>query len=120
MKADIEKSILRWKLLPGSVPSQNLSAKTTTPKQKRKLPVKPQISVKSTTKRTQKTSLSITSALASPLFKYEEPITKDAETQADNYWSMMVYWFITVKIILESKIQEYSTQIQELQKELCS
>ena len=120
MKADIEKSILRWKLLPGSVPSQNLSAKTTTPKQKRKLPVKPQISVKSTTKRTQKNSLLITSALALPLFKYEEPITKDVETQADNYRSMMVYWFVIVKIIWESKIQEYSTQIQELQKELCS
>ena len=84
METNIEKSFLRWKLLPGSVPSQNLSGKTATPKQERKLPVKPQIFVKSTPKRTEKTSLSITSSLALPLLNYEEPMTKDVETQTDN------------------------------------
>ena len=63
---DIKKSFLRWNLLPGSFSSQNVSDKTTTPKQKRKLPVRQEITVKSTPKRTQKTSRSITSLLALP------------------------------------------------------
>ena len=62
----IKKSFLRWNLLPGSFLSQNLSGKTTTPKQERKLPVRQEITVKSTPKKTQKTSLSITSPLALP------------------------------------------------------
>ena len=59
---------MRRKLLPGSVPSQKLPRKTTTPKQ-RILSVRQQITVKSTPKRTQKTSQPITS------------MTKDIETQ---------------------------------------
>ena len=81
---DIKKSFLRWKLLPASFPSQNLPGKTTTPKQERKLLVRQQITVKSTSKRTQKTSLSITSPLALPLLNYEEPMTKDVGTQTNN------------------------------------
>ena len=81
---DIKKSFLIWKFLPGSFPSQNLPDKTTTPKQERKLPVRQQITVKSTPKRTQKTSLSITSPLALPLLNYEEPMTKDVGTQTNN------------------------------------
>ena len=61
MEKDIKKSLLRWKLLAGSAPSQNLPRKTTKPKQERKPPVRRQVTVKLTTKRTQKTSLSITS-----------------------------------------------------------
>ena len=60
METDIKKPFLRWKLLPGSAFSQNLPGKTTAPKQERKLLVKRQITVKSTHKRTEKTSLSIT------------------------------------------------------------
>ena len=67
MEKDIKKSFLKWKLLPGSVPSQNIPGKTTTPKQRRKLPLKQQITVKSTSKITQKISLSISSPLALPL-----------------------------------------------------
>ena len=81
---DIEKSFSRSKLLRSSVPSENLQGKTTTPKQERKLPVIQQIRVKSTHKRTQKTSLSITSPLALPLLHYEEPMTKDVGTQTDS------------------------------------
>ena len=81
---------MRWKLLPGSFPSQNLQGKTTTPKQERKLPVRQQIAVKSTPKRTQKTSLSITSLLALPLLNYEEPWTKDVGTQTENTLSEML------------------------------
>ena len=81
---DIKKSFLRWKLLPGSFPSQNLPGKTTTPRQERKLPVRQQITVQSTPKRTQKTSLSVTSSLALPLLNYEEPMTKDLGTQTNN------------------------------------
>ena len=40
LKTDIKKSSMRWKLLPGSVSSQNLQDKTFTPKQERKLPTK--------------------------------------------------------------------------------
>ena len=43
-----------------------------------------QITVKSTPKRTQKTSLSITLPLALPLLNYEEPIIKDVGTQTNN------------------------------------
>ena len=71
-------------MLPGSFPSQNVSGKSTTPKQEKKLPVRQQITVKSTPKRTQKTSLSITSPLALPLLNYEEPMTKDVGTQTNN------------------------------------
>ena len=49
-----------------------------TPKQERKLSVRQQITVKSTPKKTQKTSLSIT------LLNYEEPMTKDVGTQTNN------------------------------------
>ena len=43
-----------------------------------------QITVKSTPKRTQKASLSITLPLALPLLNYEEPITKDVGTQTNS------------------------------------
>ena len=49
-KKEIKKLFLRWKLLPGSFPSQDLPGKSTTSKQERKLPVKQQITVKSTPK----------------------------------------------------------------------
>ena len=78
------KSYLRWKLLPGSSLLENLLGKTTTPKQERKLPIRQQITVKSTPQRTQKTSLSITSPVALPLLNYEEPITKEVGTQTNN------------------------------------
>lgn len=81
---DIKKSILWWKLRTGSVPSQNLPGKTTTPKQEKKLPVKRQITVKSTPKRTQKNSLWINSPLDLPFFNYEGPMTKVAGTQTEN------------------------------------
>ena len=85
---DIKKPFLRWKLLPGSVLLQNLPGKTTTPTQERKLPVKQQIIVKSTTKITQKTSLSITLPLVLPLplalLNNEEPMTKNVGTQTNH------------------------------------
>ena len=81
---DIKKSFSRWKLLPGSFPSLNLPGKTIKPKQERKLPVREQITVKSTPKRTQKTSLPITLPLSLPLLNYEEPMTKDVGTQTNN------------------------------------
>ena len=56
-----EKVILRWKLLTGCFPAQNIPGKSTTPKQEPKLPVSQEITVKSTPKRNEKTSLSITS-----------------------------------------------------------
>ena len=80
----IKKSFTRWKLLPCSFSSQNLPGKTITPKQERNISVRQQITVKSTPKRTQKTSLSITLPLALPLLNYEEPITKDVGTQTNN------------------------------------
>ena len=67
MKTDIKKSSLGWKLLSGSVPSQNIS-----------------IPGKWTPERTQKTSLSVISPLALPLPNYEEPMTNDITTQTDN------------------------------------
>ena len=82
MEKDIKKPFLRWKLLPGSVLLQNLPGKTTTPTQERKLPVKQQIIVKSTTKITQKTSLSITLPLV--LLNNEEPMTKNVGTQTNH------------------------------------
>ena len=118
---------MRWKLVPGSVPSQNLPDKTTTPKQERKLPVKRQIIVKSTPKRTQKTSLSITSSLISPFLNYEEPMTKNVGTQTDNtifelldHDYSLYHTDYSKNIIFELKIKEYSTQIQEFKKEICS
>ena len=118
---------MRWKLVPGSVPSQNLPDKTTTPKQERKLPAKRQIIVKSTPKRTQKTSLSITSSLVSPFLNYEEPMTKNVGTQTDNtifelldHDYSIYHTDYSKHLIFESKIKEYSTQIQEFKKEICS
>ena len=107
---------------------KNLQGKTTTPKQERKLPVRQQITVKSTPKRTQKTSLSITLPLALPLLNYEEPMTKDVGTLTNNTlfefldhdYSLYHTDYTKNIIILESKIQEYSIQIQELKKEICS
>ena len=124
---DIKKPFLRWKLLLGSFPSQNLPGKITTPKQELKLPVRQQITVKSIPKRTLKTSLSITSPLALPLLNYEEPITKDVGTQTNstlfellNYdYSLYHTDYSKYITTLESKIQEYSTQFQELTKEIC-
>ena len=84
MEKDIKNPFLRWKLLPGSVLLQNLPGKTTTPTQERKLPVKQQIIVKSTTKITQKTSLSITLPLVLPLLNNEEPMTKNVGTQTNH------------------------------------
>ena len=109
---------MRWKLLPGSFPSQNLPGKTITSKQERKLPARQQITVKSTPKRTQKNSLSTTSPLALPLLNYEEPVTKDVGTQINNTlfellghdYSLYHIGYSKNIIILESKIQEYSTQ----------
>ena len=75
---------MKWKFLPGSVPSQNLPGKTATPKQERKLSVKQQNTVKSTPRKTQRTSLPITLPLAFPLLNYEEPITEDVGTQTNN------------------------------------
>ena len=69
---------MRRNLLPGSVPSQNGSVRTASPKQQGKLPVKLHIAVKST----QKSLLSIISPL--PLPNYEELITKDLEVQTSN------------------------------------
>ena len=114
-----KKSFLRWKLLPGSVSSQKLPHKATTPNQERKLPVRQQITVKSTPKRTQKTSLSITLLLALHLLNYEEPMTKDVGIQTDNTffeflhddYSIYQTYYSKNIIILELKIQEYSTQI---------
>ena len=124
---DIKESFLRWKLLPGSFPSQNVPGKTTTPKQERKLPVRQQITVKSTPKRNEKTSLSITLPLALPLLNYEEPMTKDVGTQTNNTLFQMLDHDYSLyhndyskNIVLESKIQECSTQIQGLKKEICS
>ena len=103
---------MRWKLLQGSVPSQNLPGKTTTTK----LRAKRQITVKLTPKRTQKTSLSITSPLALTLLNYEEPMSKDIETQTDNTlcelldhdYSLYHTDYSKNIIILESKIRKYS------------
>ena len=79
-------------------------------------------------KRTQQTSLSITSPLPLPLLNYEELMTNDVGTQTNNTLFELLdhdYSFDHTDyskniIILESKIQEYSTQIQELKKEICS
>ena len=87
----------------------------------RKLPLKQQITVKSTARRTQTNSLSITLPLALPLINYEEPVTKDVGTQNDNtlfelldhYPLYHMDYSKNIKI-LELKVQEYSTHIQEL------
>ena len=123
----IKKSFLRQKLLPGSVPQQNLPGKNTTPKQS-KVPVKRQIAVKSTPRRTQKTSLSITLPIALPLHNYEEVMIRDIETYTNNllfelsehYYSLYHTEYSKNITILKFKIQEYSTQMQELKKEICS
>ena len=120
MKTDIKKSSLRWKLLSGSVPSQNLPDKT--------LHQNISIPGKWTPERTQKTSLSVISPLALPLPNYEEPMTNDITTQTDNTlfklldhdYSLYFIILVTVKTYLESKIQEYSMQIQELKKKISS
>ena len=92
-KQILKKSSLRWKLLPGSVHSQ--PSKTTKLKQKRKLPPKWQITVKSTPRRAHKTSLSITTPLVLPFFttplvllNYEEPMTKNVGIQTDHDYSL--------------------------------
>ena len=73
---------------------------------------------------------SITSLLSLPLLNNEEPTAEDVVTQTDNtpttlflnYWTMTIHFIILIIyyikniIILESKIQEYSAQIQELKK----
>ena len=90
MEKDIETSFSRGKLLPSSVPSEKLPGKTTTPKKEKKLLVIQQITVKSTLKRTQKTSLSITSPSALPLLNYEELMTKDVWTQTESALSELL------------------------------
>ena len=90
METDIKKLSQRWKLLPGSVPSQNLPRKTST-KQERKLPVKQQITAKSTPRRTQKTSVSNNSPFALPWSYYEEPMTKVVGVQTDSTLSDLLY-----------------------------
>lgn len=60
--------------------------KSITPRQEGNLPVKRQIFVKSTPKRTRKTSLLITSPLALSLLNYEEPMTDVVGTQNENTW----------------------------------
>ena len=80
METVIKKSFLRLKLLPGSFSSQTLPGKITTPKQKEL------IAVKSTPKRTQKTSLFNYFAFifTLPLLNNEEPLAEDVVTQTDN------------------------------------
>ena len=90
MEKDIETSFSRGKLLPSSVPSEKLPGKTTTPKKEKKLLVIQQITVKSTLKRTQKTSLSITSPSALPVLNYEELMTKDVWTQTESALSELL------------------------------
>ena len=119
MEKHIKKAFLRWKLLPGcsltELTRKNQYTKT------RKLPLKQQITVKSTARRTQTNSLSITLPLALPLINYEEPVTKDVGTQNDNtlfelldhYPLYHMDYSKNIKI-LELKVQEYSTHIQEL------
>ena len=102
---------MRWKLLPGSFPSQNLPGKITTPKQEQKQ----QATVKPTPKRTQKTSRSIISPLALPLLNHKETMTKDAGTKTSNTlfeffdhdYSLCHTDYSKNIIILESKIQEH-------------
>ena len=102
-------------MLPGSFPSQNLPGKVTTPKQEQKLPVRQQVTVKPTPKRTQKTSRSIISPLALPLLNHEETMTKDVGTQTNNTlfeffdhdYSLCHTDYSKNIIILESKIQEH-------------
>ena len=97
MEADIKKSFLRWKPLPGSVPSE-----ITTPKETRKLPVKLQVTIKSTPKKTQKTSPLITSPVALFLINYGEPMTKDVGTQTGNtllnYWTIIIHFIILIAV----------------------
>lgn len=68
-------------VLPGSVLSQNVTVKTFTLKQERKVLINGQIYVKWTPKRTTKTLLSIISPLALPALNYEERMTKDVGTK---------------------------------------
>ena len=84
-----------------SVLLQNLPGKTTIPKQERKLPVKQQIIVKSTTKITQKTSLSITLPLVLPLLNNEEPMTKNVGTQTDHtLFALLEYDYSLIILII--------------------
>ena len=68
---------MRRNLLPGSVPPQNGSVRTASPKQQGKLPVKLHIAVKSTQK-------------PLPLPNYEELITKDLEVQTSNTFFVLL------------------------------
>ena len=69
-----------------SASSKKRIGKSITPRQEGNLPVKRQIFVKPTPKRTCKTSLSITSPLALSLLNYEEPMTDVVGTQNENTW----------------------------------
>ena len=93
METVIKKSFLRRKLLPGSVPSQNVLGRTASPKQERKLPVKLHIAVKST----QKTLLSIISPLPLRFPNYEELMAKNLETQtSNNFFCITKRWLFTL------------------------
>ena len=122
---DIKKSFLRWKLLPGSVPSQAIPCKTTTPKQERKLPVKGQITVTSTPKKLRRPLYQLLQSSALLLLNYEEPITKDIGTNSslfellDHDYSLY-HTNYNKDNNFGSKIQGYSTQIQQLKKEIYS
>ena len=62
-------------------------------------------------------SLSITSPIAIPLPNYEEPMTKEVETETDSTllglfnYTYLPYYIKNITI-LESTIQEHSNQIQ--------
>ena len=66
------------------LPHKTYQVKPLHQNKKMKLPVRKQITVISIPKRTQKTSLSITSPPALLLVNYEEPMTKDVGTQTNN------------------------------------
>ena len=93
----------------------------------RQLTVRQHITVKSTPKELRRPQ-KITSPLALTLLNYEEPMTKLVGIQTNNTlfeWLDHDYSRYHInygkKIIsLQSKIQKYSTQIQELKKEICS
>ena len=107
METDIKKSPLRWKLLQNLQGKplhqkkllQNLQGKPSHQK-KRKLPVNRQITVKSTPKRIQKTSLSVILPLTGPLPNYEEPEVKDIGTQSSkhSYWTMTIHFIILIVV----------------------
>ena len=100
-KNDIKKSFLRWMLLPGSISSQKLPGP---PKQERKLPVKQQITIKSTTKRTHKNS---------QFWRTYEKRRWNRNTRFELLGSDFLLYHNGYRkniIILESRIQQYSLQ----------